>query len=150
MKHMNDREFHAGLVRWLTSRLLIVVILLTVTSTQAAAEVVLKLGDILVAEPGTSSISVIDPVTGVKTVISQGGLLGPANKTVGVALALDGDIVVVHRLTGLIRVDPSSGAQSVLSQGGLFKDPWAIAIDKETGYIYVADSGYDKDRPGDQ
>ena len=86
-------------------------------------------------------------MTGVKTVISEGGLLAPANKTVGVALALDGDIIAVHRLTGLIRVDPLSGEQSVLSQAGLFKDPWAIAIDKETGYIYVADSGYDNDRP---
>ena len=136
-----------GLVRWLSQLLSVVILVLTITSTQAAADVVLKLGDILVAEPGTSSISVIDPLTGVKTVISQDDLLGPANKTVGVALLLDGDIVVVHRLTGLIRVDPASGAQSILSQGGLFKDPWAIAINKETGSIYVADSGYDNDRP---
>ena len=29
----------------------------------------------------------------------------------------------------------------------MFRDPWAIAIDNDTGYIYVADSGYDNDRP---
>jgi hypothetical protein len=44
-------------------------------------------------------------------------------------------------------VNPATGAQSVQSQGGHFRDPWAIAIDKNTGYIYVADSGYDNDRP---
>jgi hypothetical protein len=107
----------------------------------------LKLGDILVAEPGTSSISVIDATTGVKTLISQGGLLAPENKTVGVALALDGDIIAVNRELGLIRVNPVTGFQSVLSTGDQFRDPWAIAIDPNTGAIYVADSGYDNDRP---
>ena len=130
------------------SRLLITMIMmLTGVPTAAAANVVLKLGDILVAEPGTASISVIDPATGVKTVISQGGLLPFEHKTVGVAFALDGDVIVVHRTGGLIRVNPATGVQSVLSQGGHFRDPWAIAIDHNTGYIYVADSGYDNDRP---
>ncbi len=129
-------------------RLLITMIMMLVGApTGAAAGVVLKLGDILVAEPGTASISVIDPATGAKTVISQGGLLSPPNKTVGVAFAPDGDVIVVHRTTGLIRVNPVTEQQSILSQGGLFRDPWAIAIDKDTGYIYVADSGYDNDRP---
>ena len=113
---------------------------------QAAAAPALKLGDILVTEPGSAAISVIDSATGVKTVISQGGLLSPSWKTIGVALALDGDVIAVHRLTGLIRINVATGAQSILSQGGLFRDPWAIAIDKDTGYIYVADSGYDNDR----
>lgn len=117
------------------------------TSTPAAAGVLLRLGDILVAEPGTARISVIDPTTGVRTVISEGGLLGPVNKTVGVALARDGDIIALHRSTGLIRVNAATGGQSILSQGGLLRDPWALAIDKNTGYIYVADSGYDFDRP---
>ena len=44
-------------------------------------------------------------------------------------------------------MNPVTGAQSVLSQGGQFRDPWAIAIDKITGYIYVADSGYNNDDP---
>ena len=113
---------------------------------QAADAQALKLGDILVTEPGSAAISVIDSATGVKTVISQGGLLSPSWKTIGVALALDGDVIAVHRLTGLIRINVATGAQSILSQGGLFSDPWAIAIDKDTGYIYVADSGYDNDR----
>jgi hypothetical protein len=130
------------------SRLLITVIAaLICVPAGAAAGVVLKLGDILVAEPGTASISVVDPATGGKTIISQGGLLSPEDKTVAVALASDGDIITVHRMNGLIRVNPATGTQSVLSQGGHFRDPWAIAIDRVTGYIYVADSGYDNDRP---
>jgi hypothetical protein len=36
----------------------------------AWAQVTLKLGDILVAEPGTASISVVDATTGQKTLIS--------------------------------------------------------------------------------
>jgi hypothetical protein len=59
-------------------RLLILAIVLTGVPAAAMAGVLLKLGDILVAEPGTDSISVVDPSTGEKTVISQGGLLSPA------------------------------------------------------------------------
>ena len=130
------------------SRLLItMIVILTGVPTGEAAGVVLKLGDILVAEPDTASISVIDPATGVKTVISQGGLLPFEHKTVGVAFSPDGDVIVVHRTGGLIRVNPATGVQSVQSQGGHFRDPWAITIDRNTGYIYVADSGYDNDRP---
>lgn len=128
------------------ARLLIATALLTVAS-RASAGVNLKLGDILIAEPGTSSISVVDATTGARTVISVGGLLAPANKAVAVALATDGDLIVVHRAVGLIRINPVTGAQSVLSEAGFFRDPWALAINKNTGDIYVADSGYDNDRP---
>ena len=133
--------------RSLARLLITMIVVLTGVPTGAAAGVVLKLGDILVAEPGTASISVIDPATGTKTVISEGGLLSPEHKTVAVALAPDGDVIAVHRAAGLIRVNPATGGQSVLSQGGHFRDPWALAVDKNTGYIYVADSGYDNDRP---
>jgi subtilase family serine protease len=129
-------------------RLLITtIVMLMCLPTGATAGVVLKLGDILAAEPATSSISVIDAVTGAKTVIAAGALLTPDHKAVGVAFAPDGDIIVAHRTLGLIRVNPATGGQSIVSQGGHFRDPWAIAIDKNTGYIYVADSGYDNDRP---
>ena len=104
------------------------------------------MGDILVAEPGNAAISVVDPATGQRTVISQGGLLS-MNRVVGVAYAPNGDVIVVHRMTGLIRVTPATGAQTVLSTGGNFRDPWAIAINEDTGDIYVADSGFDHDRP---
>ena len=107
----------------------------------------LKLGDILIVEPGTSSISVIDAGTGAKTFISGGGLLSATYKVVGVAVALDGDVIAVVRDRGLVRINPGTGAQSILSEGGHFKDPWAIAIDRTNGSIYVADSGYDNDRP---
>jgi hypothetical protein len=127
--------------------LITMMILLVGVPTTAAASVVLKLGDILVAEPGTASISVIDASTGTKAVISQGGLLSPANATVAVAFAPDGDVIAVHRTTGLIRVNPVTGAQSIHSQGGHLRDPWAIAIDRVTGFMYVADSGSDNDRP---
>jgi hypothetical protein len=118
-----------------------------IASTSAFADVALKLGDILVAEPGNAAISVVDPSTGARTVISQGGLLSPMHKTVGVALAPNGEVIVVHRLTGLIRVNPATGSQTILSTGGHFADPWAIAINQDTGDIYVADSGFDQDRP---
>jgi len=72
------------------------IVMVTGVPTGAAAGVVLKLGDILVAEPGTASISVVDPVTGTKTLISQGGLLSPAHRTVAVALALDGEIIAIR------------------------------------------------------
>lgn len=127
--------------------LIVTILMLTAVASQAWAGVNLKLGDILIAEPGTSTISVVDPATGVRTVISSEGLLSPANKAVAVALATDGDLIVVHREVGLIRVNPVTGAQSILSEAGFFRDPWAIAINKNTGDIYVADSGYDNDRP---
>jgi hypothetical protein len=77
------------------SRLLItMIVMLMGVSTEAAAGVVLKLGDILVAEPGTASISVVDPVTGTKTLISQGGLRSPAH-------------LGWPRMADLIRVNPA-------------------------------------------
>ena len=69
------------------------------------------------------------------------------HKTVGVAFAPDGDVIVVHRTSGLIRVNPVTGVRASCPKAGIFSDPWAIAIDHITGYIYVADSGYDNDRP---
>ena len=133
--------------RGLWRLLITMVVMLAGAATGSADAAVLKLGDILAVEPGAASISVIDPVTGTKATLSQGGLLLPAHKTVGAALAPDGDVIAVHRTTGLIRVNPARGSQSILSQGGYFRDPWALAIDRDTGYIYVADSGYDEDRP---
>ncbi len=133
--------------RGLWRLLITMLVMLAGAPTGSADAAVLKLGDILAVEPGVSSISVIDPVTGAKTTISQGGLLLPAHKTVGVALAPDGDVIAVHRTIGLIRVNPATGTQNILSQGGYFKDPWALAIDRDTGFIYVADSGFDDDRP---
>jgi hypothetical protein len=133
--------------RGLWRLLITMVVMLAGAPTGSAAAAVLKLGDILAVEPGAASISVIDPVTGTKATLSQGGLLLPAHKTVGAALAPDGDVIAVHRTTGLIRVNPATGSQNILSQGGYFRDPWALAIDRDTGYIYVADSGYDEDRP---
>jgi hypothetical protein len=122
-------------------------VLLTGVPTTAVAEVLLKQGDILVAEPGVPAVSVIDAATGTKTTISEGGLLWPPHRTVGVAMAPDGNVIAVRRTLGLIRVNPATGDQTVLSEGGLFRDPWAIAVDRDTGDIYVVDSGYDNDRP---
>jgi Concanavalin A-like lectin/glucanases superfamily len=128
-------------------RCLVMMMAALALAASASAGVVLKLGDIIYVSPGGVNISVIDGVTGDKTVISDGGFLAPEWLTVGAALALDGDIIAVHRVNGLIRINPVTGSQSILSQGGLFRDPWAIAIDKDTGYIYIADSGYDNARP---
>ena len=115
-----------------TTLLLVAMMVMLVITPGVSAGANLKLGDILVIEPGTASVSVVDPVTGTKTIISSGGLLSPAHKAVAVALAADGDVVVVHRETGLIRVNPVTGSQSVLSQGNHFRDPWAVAV--EQGY----------------
>jgi len=127
--------------------LLLVAMMVILITPGVSAGANLKLGDILVAEPGNESVSVVDPVTGTRTMISSGGLLSPSHRSVVVALAPDGYVIVVHRENGLIRVNPVTGAQSVLSQGNHFRDPWAIAIEKDTGDIYVADSGYDHARP---
>jgi hypothetical protein len=125
---------------WLAS------VILVASPMAASAGVALELGDIIVVEP-IGIIRVIDPATGAKAIVAQGGLLGSDSRTVGVAFAPDGDLIVVRRDVGLIRVNPITENQSILSQGGLFRDPWAIAIDHVTGYIYVADSGYDAARP---
>src|SRR5690348_12827688 len=73
--------------------LLLLVVMLSVTSSEAAG-VVLKLGDILAIEPGNTRVVVIDPATGAKTTISQGGLLSPPFKVIGVTLATDGNVIV--------------------------------------------------------
>ena len=86
--------------------------------------------DILVAEPAGSHQR-HRSLDGGKDRHRSGGLAGALHtETVGVAFAPDGDVIVVHRVTGLIRVNPVTESQSILSQGGLFRDPWAIAIDK--------------------
>jgi hypothetical protein len=81
--------------------LITTLVMLMCLPTGAHAGVLLGLGDILAAEPATGSISVIDSVTGGKTVIAAGRLLTPEHKAVGVAFAPDDDIIVVHRPAGL-------------------------------------------------
>ena len=129
--------------------LFMLVLMLTIPAREASAGAVLKLGDILVAEPATASISVVDPATGVKTITSRAVCCRRRTRP---SVLRSRWTVTLSSLTEN-RADSRESrdwSQSVLSQGGHFRDPWAIAIDKDTGYIYVADSGYDNDRPDDQ
>ena len=117
--------------RWLSLNVLRAIglfVALTVASTTAFAQVVLKAGDILVAEPGTRR-SASSSRTGTNRHLPGWTALAAAQDR-GRGARAEGDIIVVHRATGLIRVNPATGVQSVLSTGGTFRDPWAIAIDK--------------------
>ena len=89
--HSTDsrRQFTHGL------RHVFFLILILLVASSEAAGVVLKLGDILAIEPGNASVVVLDPATGAKTTISQGGLLFPPYKVIGVALAVDGNVICV-------------------------------------------------------
>jgi hypothetical protein len=138
--------------RWQSTRrhwlaLVALCVSVALVPAKAFAGVTLKLGDILLMETGRATLTVVDATTGVKTTITSGGLLLPVHKSIGVALAADGDIIVVHRLVGVIKINPITGVQTLLSSGGLFKDPWSVTVNKTTGDIFVADSGYDQERP---
>src|SRR5213593_3800223 len=84
--------------------------LLAVTSVLVCASTAdaLKPGDILVADRSTQAILVVDPVTGVQSTLTAGGLLGAP---VAVAVAANGDIFVVDRDrfgsgSKIVKVDP--------------------------------------------
>ncbi|MFJ4776306.1 hypothetical protein [Streptomyces sp. NPDC088762] len=95
-----------------------------------------------VPEPAAPRVVRIDPVTGVRTVVSAGGaFVSP----VDVAIDHDGNILVVDANAftgssgGVIKVDPVSGAQSVVSSGGSFDSPTAIAVEAD-GSLLIADN----------
>jgi hypothetical protein len=104
-------------------------------------------GDILVSGAFTGADLVrIDPGTGVRTTLSNGGFFG---NTWGIAVEATGDILVVNNAAGgnigVIRVDPASGAQTALSTnvapagGPSFVEPIGIDL-ADNGDIYVADA----------
>lgn len=103
-----------------------------------ASATTLHPGDIVVADDVAKSIFLIDPVSGLQTALSTGGLL-----TVPFAVAVDwyGNIFVADAGTdSIIRVNPLTGVQSLLASGGSLQDPLGITIDGQ-GNVVVADAG---------
>jgi hypothetical protein len=112
-------------------------------------------GDIVVADAtagqpasswagSTGALFLIDPNTGVQTLISQGGLL---QQTVGVVVADDGALVATDRITGVIRVDPRDGSQSYIYQANpMLNDFFGITKDGGGNFI-VTDTGWDPTTP---
>jgi hypothetical protein len=91
---------------------------LTVISTNLIAPfgIAIAGGDLVVSDPALGGIFRLNSVTGAKTTVSQGGLLGDP---LGIAVAANGDIFVANASPGaVVRVDPVSGAQSTVSSGG--------------------------------
>ncbi|MGH8899701.1 MAG: PxKF domain-containing protein, partial [Egibacteraceae bacterium] len=121
-------------------------------------------GDVLVVDPnegtilpgqtdGAGLLSVVSPVTGKRTVLSDFSSLaeGPVGaQPHDVALESDGQILVADRDAGtdlrgaLFRVDPATGRRVVLSdfgdpqQGELGNNPRGVAVERDGG-ILVAD-----------
>jgi sugar lactone lactonase YvrE len=86
----------------------------------------------------------VDPASGAQTTVSSGGVFA---YPFGIALAPDGDILVVDRDAfpdasggrgSVIRVDPTSGIQTVVSSGGNFRSPSGI-VATTSGDIFVVD-----------
>jgi streptogramin lyase len=92
---------------------------------------------------GLPNVLRVDPVTGIPTVLSEGGsFVTPSDLVVDA----NGDILVVDSSAfgpgtfgtgGIIRVDPLTGAQTTLAAGGSFADPDSLVIDAN-GDILVA------------
>jgi hypothetical protein len=74
-------------------------------------------------------------VTGLQSVVSSGGSL---RFPFGIAIDVNGDLLVADEATGILRVDPETGAQAIVSAGSLLSGPRGIAIDAN-GDILVSD-----------
>jgi streptogramin lyase len=101
-------------------------------------------GNVLVVEGGcywvetqyvAASVSRVNPVTGVATVVSSGDL---RECFYGITINANGDIFVSgsrdHR-AAVIRIDPTTGNRTVVSSGGLLEDLRAIAADADGGLL---------------
>jgi hypothetical protein len=118
-------------------------------------------GDILIADqnafgPGNGAVIRVDPVTGVRTLVSENGSpTGPPlfDAPFGITTAASGDILVTDAGAfggggGVIRVNPVTGARTTLSEnasptgGPSFSDPFGIAREA-SGSLLVADGGID-------
>jgi streptogramin lyase len=116
-----------------------VLVLLALWPATTARAVELQPGDILITERNVAAVSRLDPATGERTTVSQGGLLAsPA----GVAVEADGDILVADPgafgFSGaVIRVDPDDGAQMTVSRDGVIA-PASIAVAPDGG-VFVTD-----------
>jgi hypothetical protein len=98
----------------------------------AVAAVPINPGDILVADRdafgGPEAVIHVDPVTGVQTMITCGGLF---ISLWGIALDTNDDILIADPsafggLGGVIQIDPSTGAQLPISVANAFVNPNGI------------------------
>ncbi len=105
-------------------------------------------GAILVVEqslaggrPGNGRVTRIDPTSGDRTVVSEGGAF---SSPAGVVVEANGGILVADTDAfggsgGVIRVDPVTGAQTTVSSGGTFVSPIGVALEPNGG-VLVADA----------
>lgn len=100
-----------------------------------APAVTLNKGDILVVDhSAAAAVLRIDPVTGVKTVISSGGnLIAPR----GVALEANGDVLVSDSAGLIVRVDPATGGQTVVSSGGSLGELQHLVVEADGKILVV-------------
>lgn len=145
---MASRPLRARSTRWVARR----IALLAMASVIGALSLPLPVaapGDIFVTDPYPGRVIRVDPATGATTVVARefgptGGprLAAPS----GIAIAADGDLIVVNNANSIIRVNPSTGARTTISDnanpagGPSLTQAHGIAI-AANGDVIVIDSG---------
>jgi streptogramin lyase len=133
------------LLRWSTALALTGLSLNSVT--QAAPPDPVKSGDLLIANAeilvkGHAGVLKIDPVSGVQTVISKGGLFAQPDD---VAFGLDGNLYIADSSAqaaagAILRVTLPSRKQQVVTSGGLLGSPERVAVEPD-GQLLVTFTG---------
>jgi streptogramin lyase len=108
----------------------------SVSTTSAA--LTLAGDDIIVSDLDTNAVIRVNPTTGAQDLVAQGGLIsGPSD----VALDVNGDILVITSgATRVVRINPATGAQTADASGSSITGvPVGIAVDRASGFVYLAD-----------
>jgi Ca2+-binding RTX toxin-like protein len=129
-------------------------IVAALTLAAQAGAVTLQPGDLLVVDVGVPGVTLVDPVTGQQTPVTNPTintgtdlLFGPVDLALdpnGDILIADYDSVGVGNNGAIIRVDPATGQQSFVSNDtintgtDLFQDPYGVAV-AANGDIIVSD-----------
>lgn len=99
-------------------------------------------GDFLVTDQTLMAVVRINPVSGSKKILSQGGLLqGPR----GICVSESGDIYVADASGSgpggaVVRIDPANGGQAIVSAGGLLQGPSDVTLGP-AGDLFVTNRG---------
>lgn len=113
---------------------------LLIGATLPATLLAIDMGDIVVTDPGTSSVLIVDPTTGAQSVLTSGGFLSTPEavevNSQGEIFVVEGDRFGVG--SKIVQVQAGDGTQSVLSSGGSLFDPNDIAIESD-GTLVIAD-----------